>query len=508
MTETTTQELTEEQIGDQLHHAVESRVNSVLGSVPVPAPSLTSRRRIRLRPKLLTLSICVLTFLGVGARQGIQMAQHEKAEELVVASDTTAARGSVPRMVLRSSEYVIANYQRHVKDLTYRDSARLTSRASKTPEAYLYLSADVAVSNNPAAKPLQIGKVAGTVELYKGSWMISWQIGELRVSASGRGSPSDALVDLLASVRVGNDQKFVRESLPNGFSVTPGSQPTDGYSIFYNEAKSSKFLNGLLLGVNVFDTDGPVLGLQVEQVSRNGRRYSVAREPSVAGTTQTYAWWPEGTHIVSISVQGSTEEVLALADQVQPATAAAWKAVFRSTPDETSKTVRLRTGQIDDELGTRFTLEADADGAPGECRTIALRWVDHELEACVNDDSKELVRVLRVTNVEGLPVVFGVLSNASPENQVVRVTDADGDVVGEEVAYDALSINGRAFAFPLDKRAVAPFTVEIFDFDRVWYTENFEKLDDAQTFVSDEAEPILQLPVSLEMTPPLTVGPS
>jgi hypothetical protein len=508
MTETTTQELTEEQIGERLHHAVDSRVNSVLGSVPVPAPSLAMHSAGRVRSKVLAISICVLTVLGVGARQGIEMAQNEKEEELVVASDTTAARGSVPRMVLRSSEYVIANYQRLVKDLTYRDSARLTSRAKKIPEAYLYLSADVVVSRNPAAKPLQIGKVAGTLERYNGSWMISWPLGELRVSASGRGSPSDALVDLLASVRVGNDQKFVRESLPNGFSVTPGTQPTDGYNIFYNEAKSSKFLNGLLLGVNVFDADGPLLALPVEQVNRNGRAYSLMQEPSVAGTTQTYVWWPEGTHIVSISVQGSTEEVLALADQVQPATAAAWKAVLRSSPYETEKPVRLRTGEVDDELGTRFTLEADVVGAPGECRTIALRWIDHEVEACVNDDSKELVRVLRVTNVEGLPVVFGVLSNASPENQVVRVTDAEGDVVGEEVAYDALSIKGRAFAFPLDKRAVAPFTVEIFDFDRVWYTENFEKLDDAQTFVSDEAEPILQLPVSLETTPPLTVGPS
>jgi hypothetical protein len=84
------------------------------------------------------------------------------------------------------------------------------------------------------------------------------------------------------------------------------------------------------------------------------------------------------------------------------------------------------------------------------------------------------------------------------ENQVVRVTDAEGDVVGEVVAYDQRLLKGRAFAFPLDKESVGPFTVELFDFDRTWYSENFDKNNEYDSFVSDEAEPILQLPVSLE----------
>jgi hypothetical protein len=495
--------MTEEQIGERLHHAVDSRVNSVLGSTPVSTPPLAMHSRGRARSKVVALAICALTILGVGVRQGIQVAQNEKTEEVVVARDTTAARGSEPRMVLRSSEYVPGDYRRIVPDPLFRDSVQLTS---KSTEIHLYMAEGQPFGGSTGGtKPIQIGSAVGSIRHDKQNWMIGWSISEFAVAAWGRGPLEDELVGALGRLRVGGDQKFAMESIPKGFRVKRVTQGS-GYNADYRKPNRPGLQDSVQLSV-LSSTDGSD-GLDGDRtaapVNRNGRSYSLAPQPPVTTEPiQQFVSWREGNFVVSISAPGSAEEVLALADQVQPATTAEWKALLRTSTDETTKGVHLKRGQIDDELGTRFTLEADADGAPGECRTIALRWVDHALEACVKDDSKELVRVLRVTNVEGMPVVFGVLSNASPENQVVRVTDAEGDVVGEEVAYDALSIKGRAFAFPLDKRAVAPFTVEIFDFDRAWYSENFEKLDDAQTFVSDEAEPILQLPVSLENTPPL-----
>jgi hypothetical protein len=498
-------ELTDEMVGEELRAAVDSRVDSVLGpSTSMPAFAKSSKRG---RSKLVAISLCALTVLGVGTRQGLQVAKDRKPKELIVASDTPATRSTEPRMVLRSDRYALANLQRNLLDPTFSEALQLTN---KTTEIYLNVVSAAefnARSQDPRTKPIQIGSNTGRIDRNDKWWTIAWTADGVGIVASGSGTPDDTLVDSFGLVKVQSDKRFAPESLPKGFNVKRVTQRV-GYTVYYNDPKREGYQNVAAVGVSLFEEgdasmptlDGPKIdGLSISKAEHNGRSYVVTsyRRPAPSKEQDVRVYWRDGSYVVSFSAPGTFEEVLALADNVQPATASEWNAVIATSTDEDTRSTVLKKGRVDDEIGTRFALRADGVDS-SDCRTIALRWNDSELGACLKDDSKELVRMLKVTNVEDRPVVFGILSDESPENQVVRVTDAEGDVVGEEVAYDQRVINGRAFAFALDDRAVGPFTVEIFDFDRPWYIENYDNGKDDQSFVSDEAEPILQLPVGLE----------
>jgi hypothetical protein len=503
-------ELTDEVVSEQLRAAIDYRVDSVLGPAVTSMPAFTRPNQKRRRSKVVAMSLCALTVLGFGTRQGLQVAKDRKPKELIVASDTPASKSAEPRMVLRSDRYTLMNLQRNIVDPIFGEALQLTN---KTTEIYLNVVSAAefqAQSQDPRTKPIQIGSNTGRIDRNDKWWTIAWTADGVGITASGSGTPDDALVASFGAMKVQSDQRFAPESLPKGFDVRRVT-PRLGYTVFYGDPKLQGYQYIAAVGVNLFEEgdgsmptlDGPKIdGLTVSKAERNGRSYVVSsyRTPAPSKEQDVRVVWREGNYVVSVSAPGSMEEVLALADSVQPATASEWKAVIATATDQESRSTVLKKGRVDDEVGTKFTLQADAVDSSVNCRTVALRWNDSELGACLDDDSKELVRMLKVTNVEGQPVVFGILSKESPENQVVRITDSEGDVVGEEVAYDQRLLNGRAFAFPLDKRAVGPFTVELFDFDRTWYSENFDKTSENDSFVSDEAEPILQLPVSLEST--------
>jgi hypothetical protein len=502
-------ELTDEVVGEQLRAAVGYRVDSVLGPAVASIPAFTRPNQKRGRSKVVAMSMCALTVLGFGTRQGLQLAKDRKPKELIVASDTPLTKSTEPRMVLRSDRYVLANLQRNIPDPTSGEALQLTS---KTTEIYLQVVSAAefnARSQDPRTTPIQVGSNTGRIDRSDKWWTIAWTADGVGITASGSGTPDNTLVDSFGLLKVQGDKRFAPESLPKGFNVKRMTQRI-GYNVYYDDPKRQGFQNIVGIGVNLFEEgdgsmptlDGPkVDGLTVSKAERNGRSYVLTsyQLPAPSKAQDVRVFWRDGNYVVSFSAPGSIDDVLALADNVQPATASEWKAAMATSTDEESRSTVLKKGRVDDEVGTKFTLQADAVDSSTNCRTVALRWNDLELGACLSDDSKELVRMLKVTNVEGQPVVFGILSDESPENQVVRITDAEGDVVGEEVAYDQRLLNGRAFAFPLDTRAVGPFTVELFDFDRAWYSENFDKTSENGSFVSDEAEPILQLPVSLEV---------
>jgi hypothetical protein len=70
---------------------------------------------------------------------------------------------------------------------------------------------------------------------------------------------------------------------------------------------------------------------------------------------------------------------------------------------------------------------------------------------------------------------------------VVRITDAAGDVVAEDVTLDQRNFTGRAFGLALPSDSVAPFTVELFDYDREWY-QSGDQLPD--TYIRPGAKPL------------------
>ena len=86
-----------------------------------------------------------------------------------------------------------------------------------------------------------------------------------------------------------------------------------------------------------------------------------------------------------------------------------------------------------------------------------------------------------------MTVVYGVDAPDERDNHVVRVTDAAGDVVAEDVTLDQREFTGRAFGLALPIDSVAPFKVELFDFDREWY-QSGEELPD--TYVRPDSKPL------------------
>jgi hypothetical protein len=494
---------TDEMIGEQLAASVDQRVGNVLGPVFVPAFQKRLPRRAKFR--IVAASLCALTVLGVGTQQGLQVAKDRKPKELIVAADTPAAKSAEPRMVLRSERYSLQDFQRQTPDPTMGERLMLKKGAITLWLNIIDKSHAEAINGQAFRTPITIGTHAGKLTKAKEYWDISWVDQEFGVSASGRGPLDDSVLPALGRIEIRPDKRFVRESLPEGFVVKSIQQPK-GYTVSYSDLQPKQTWDNVSIAVWQAG-DGGIAGgsidfaiadgATVSKVIRGTRNYQVVsyRAKTSEDRDNGQVDWEQDGYTISVFAPGSADEALALAEQVQPATKNEWRAVVASSADVSSQSVVLKKGSIDDDVKTKFRFEADPL-QEADCRTLALRWLDSELGSCVSDSSKDAVRMLKVTNVEGKPVVFGVLSNESPENQVVRVTDAEGDVVGEEVAYDQRLINGRAFAFPLDPQAVAPFKVELFDFDRAWYSENFDKPDTG--FVSDEAEPTQTLPLNLE----------
>jgi hypothetical protein len=205
-------------------------------------PAFTRPNRNGGRSKVVAVSLCALTVLGFGTRQGLRLAKDRNPKELFVASDTPLTKSTEPRMVLRSDRNALANLQRNIPDPTFSEALQLTN---KTTEIYLNVASAaefVSQSQNPRTKPIQIGSNTGRIDRTTKWWTIAWTADWVGITASGSGTPDETLVASFGLVKVQSDQHFGPESLPPGFNVRRVTQRI-GYTVYYNDPKRQGFQN-------------------------------------------------------------------------------------------------------------------------------------------------------------------------------------------------------------------------------------------------------------------------
>jgi hypothetical protein len=127
--------------------------------------------------------------------------------------------------------------------------------------------------------------------------------------------------------------------------------------------------------------------------------------------------------------------------------------------------------------------------------SLTLHLAQQTFPYCIPANDSGPFRLLHARRVGDETLVFGVDAPDPRDNHVVRVIDAEGDIVAEDVTTDATGVDGRAFALTLPADSVAPFTVELYDFDREWFTAG-ETVPDS--FVRPGSAPIASNTVQVD----------
>ncbi len=451
------------------------------------AESSRARRGVRVG----VVGLCTLMILGAGTRQTVQWAREQRDRDEVVAVESN---DGLPRLVLRSPLHNPIGFSS--SDTALPPRALLVRDAISIRMTRVDPGVFASLVAKQGHEDVSLGTREGRLGRENNNWFVVWRIDDSEVIANGEGAFDRERAEALGAVALTADGRFRMGASRKGFEVRPLPKSYDAsYATIVGEAN--------IVSLSVSAPGNPWFNAVVANsspvrvIERNGRRYEVRESTPGGDVSWVTAKWSVPGADVSLALSGSVEELLRLAELVGEATPRQWTKTVASSSQERRENV-LERGKIgDDGLDGAYALVAELLSDSSDCRTIALRWNVGEVSSCVSDDSREPLRLVKAARVKDQPVVFGITSAESPENQVVRVTDAEGDIVGEDVATDEGEIRGRSFAIPLDAAAVAPFTVELFDFDREWYLAEFENGND-QTYVKPGFSPTIRVQVNLE----------
>jgi hypothetical protein len=322
---------------------------------------------------------------------------------------------------------------------------------------------------------------------------VFWKLGDRTVIAWGKafGSARTELLAVLGQVRLTGD-KLAFTSSAHKFTAVPLELARNNYyQIGFSPIKLRSNLD--LISVTVSPSPSYLddyLGQQTT-VLRNGRKYSTFEAPS--GPPSSQVSFRIGTTIVDLYSQVPLDQLLQFADTVREATPAEWEVVLeREIPDGSIPTTHvLVDGQLDedDPSSAKFEFIAPVvkDAEKADCVKVVFNVLDKKKTSCIAKNSTEQFRLLETVTANGVTVVYGVDAPDERDNHVVRVTDAAGDVVAEDVTLDQRNFTGRAFGLALPNDSVAPFTVELFDYDREWY-QSGDQLP--ETYVRPGSKPL------------------
>jgi hypothetical protein len=484
---------TDDRIASLLRDAVSTRVDQLLDaaapSSPMPVATVSRRR-------WLVPIVAALSTLAVGGGVVHQLAQQRTPSivDVAVRADAT----DEPRFVLNDAGFKAVAFQRY-SNVGNDSPAMVHLRNGRTWfDVTIVTSADsMEIPEVVTKKSVAVGDGDATLELAKGLWAVRWTRNEVQFRAFGKDEPDQTVFDVLNVIRSDSPRTVALvPQFPHGFTGSLVDQTIAGYYVgLKSEARSA---------------DGPDVSLRVSperpfasdyqegmrRVQRNGRTYvlrPVAGGPGrAAGFVVSFS---NDGYEFSLSSSGTEDQVLALAEKVRPATAKEWAEIealpaFAGSYGPASSTFRTPPPVLDGDVdGTPFTITSPI--TKSGCSKLVFRAERSSFEACIPDSSASPFRLLSSTIVNKRIVVFGV-TPAAGENQVVRIVDANGDVVAEDVTIDQELIDGRAFALDLPADAVAPFSAELYEYDRAWYADSEPEPD---SFVKPGTTPIATLDI-------------
>jgi hypothetical protein len=499
--------LTDEMLGNHLRNAVTTRVDTTLAPTSVSASVATTH----------------FTTRSTGTAAGEGSSRRKKIGlSLAAVAGLTAPLFALTRPTLFASkradtqivQVASAEDQRFPLKLTAHDPGYVVSTfRPPTPTNEITLQSGLHLSNGsrfidvtlqPAS--IQIPQPTGGTEVLVGTepgylvenktekfMNVHWKLGGHTITAWGMalGSERAELLAVLGQIRLEGDKLAFT---PNGnkFTAVPLELGQNNYyQIGFSPIKLRSNLDLISLTVSPAPSYLDDYLSQQTTVLRNGRKYSTFEAPS--GPPSSQVSFRLETVIVDLYSQVPLDQLLKFADTVREATAGEWEAVLeREISDDSIPPVHtLVDGQLDEEdpSSAKFELIAPLvkDADKSECVKVEFSVLDKKKTSCIAKNSTEQFRLLETVTADGVTVVYGVDSPDERDNHVVRVTDAAGDVVAEDVTLDQRNFTGRAFGLALPSDSVAPFTVELFDYDREWY-QSGDQLPD--TYIRPGAKPL------------------
>ncbi|MBI4882487.1 MAG: hypothetical protein HY826_00365 [Actinobacteria bacterium] len=171
----------------------------------------------------------------------------------------------------------------------------------------------------------------------------------------------------------------------------------------------------------------------VEFVLGAGRAITIHDLPAVMITSKSLgpvvAWLEDGRLIMVVG-ELVTDELIALAESVRPATSGEWRVVGRSA---------ARDDGISFNLGDSVTLYQGVDPSTGDTFSFRVQVAEDQLIVCVEgrsagtlsaacDASLGLVElpILTVVGLSGRQFVLAIIGTAEAEGAALRITRADG----------------------------------------------------------------------------------
>jgi hypothetical protein len=342
-----------------------------------------------------------------------------------------------------------------------------------------------------ASKPVTIGSTTGELAEDKTANYITirWTIDGQPVAGYGTDlgqSEADVLV-ALGQIRF-VENKLVFERGTSKFSAVPLEDDPNFYGVDFRGTKRGDFMS---YSVEIRPSYADDYLVNQPTIKRGARTYYLYPASSTIGQ----ASFDFGSARVNVSGPVTQDRLLAFADTITEATPDEWETIVAHNtmngPTEIPSKNVLVDGPLDEDNPSsakfEFVVPSDDEQKQKECVTVIFTVKDQNKTSCIAKNSTDQFRLLETATADGVTVVYGVDAPDERDNHVVRVTDAAGDVVAEDVTLDQRNFTGRAFGLALPIDSVAPFTVELFDFDREWY-QSSEELPD--TYVRPDSKPI------------------
>jgi hypothetical protein len=459
---------TDDQLGARLGEAISARVEAIS---TMPLENVRVRALVVDRPlgrrRWAALATAVFLVGGLGTAASIRVAQSHKPTRVQVVSPTVDA--ALPHLVAHADGWRPVMYMSAAEMLPSPPQLSAHVRNGRT-------WFDVTTTNGTGALPVEldprvetiaIGAATGQMVKQGGSFFIVWNVGGQRFRAYGNGVPGQETLDALAAVP-SDPARLVSTAFPHGFTATITEALGDRYQINYAPSANAQPLRE----VNISVSSRPQYFEDYMQgrktIDRGGRRYYV--QPT-AGVTVNDVVFRIGNAVVNVGASSSADDLLAFVDTITEATPADWAQIealpsMMNGPGPYGPPPNVL---VDGDIGaTHYELITDDKGE--SCTSLTLHLAKQTVPYCIPNSDADPFRLLHARAVGDETLVFGVDAPDPRDNHVVRVIDADGDIVAEDVTTDTHGIDGRAFALTLPADSVAPFTVELYDFDREWFT--------------------------------------
>jgi hypothetical protein len=348
--------------------------------------------------------------------------------------------------------------------------------------------------NPKNGKPVTVGALSGelTEDISSDQTTVHWTVDEKPIVGYGRlfGPAKAEVLVALGQIRFLNS-KLVFERGTSKFSAVALEQDPNRYDVNLTGVKNRA--EQLNYSVQINPSYAADYLATLKFTKRGNRTYYLL--PANGGFSQVSFRF--GTAAVYVSGQVTQDRLLDFADTIGEATPKEWESVLEhriengQTAEEIPSKQVLIDGILDEDNRASANFEL-AVPPPDEqkqkdCITVVFTVKEQNKTSCIDKNSTEQFRLLETFTADGVTVVYGVDAPDERDNHVLRVTDAAGDVVAEDVTLDQRDFTGRAFGLALPNDSVAPFTVELFDYDREWY-QSGEELPD--TYVRPGSKPL------------------